>query len=382
MPERNVDNDEKIVVGCPFKAPVPIIKVVGDFCNLRCRYCFYHTRDQSIPHRMSDWLLEKFIAEYMELFPGRLYFIWHGGEPLLAGLQFFEKVVELQKKYRKEGQTVENAIQTNATLINDEWAEFFKVHNFRVGVSLDGDKESHDRFRLNYGGKGSFDLVMRGIEILRKHGIEPGVIQVLTQANVTRAREDFHFFANIFGLKRWAVNEFLDIERINQAMLDQSITNEELTSYLKTVIDMWLEQDDANLWTREIENFMAGVIGKRAPSCTFNGACTGYFCLEYDGRVYPCDRLSTRSDFLFGDLSKQSLLDILNSPARLKYVEDANSLHPDCASCEWQKACHNGCTANRIGGPRGKYYYCATRKAIFSYLKEKLEKFKKEVQHA
>lgn len=367
---------EQVILTAPLKAMVPIIKVAGDFCNLRCRYCFYNTKDQSTPHVMRDELLEKFISDYMELFTGNLLFIWHGGEPLLAGLPFFEKVLALQVKYFRAGQKIRNTIQTNATLIDDEWARFFKMHGFGVGVSLDGDKESHDRFRLSYGGRGSFDQVTKGIAILRRHGVEPGIIQTLTHANVGRAKEDFHFFADILGIKSWGVNDYLDIESINRAMLNQTITNEELTKYLKTYVDFWLAQDDTDLRIREIENFIYGVFGKQAPNCTFNGTCTAFFCLEYDGRIYPCDRLSNRSDLLFGNLAQQSLLEILNGPTRLKYAEAVNSLHPDCAVCEWQKACHNGCTMHRVGGVGGKYYYCETRKAIFAYLKEKVGIYK------
>ena len=368
--------EKQVILTSPLKVMVPIIKIVGDFCNLRCRYCFYNTKDQLTNHVMSDELLEKFLTEYMELFSGNLFLIWHGGEPLLAGLKYFEHILELEAKYLKKGQMIKNVIQTNATLVNNEWAAFFKTHNFKVGVSLDGGQESHNRFRKNQGGGGSFDHVMRGIEILRRHGIEPGIIQTLTHDNVPRVKEDFNFFANVLSAKRWGVNDFLDVNAVNQTMLGQPITNEELTAFLKTCIDLWLVQGDSKIQIREIDNFMSGVLGKRALSCSFNGACTGYFCLEYDGKVYPCDRFTNRSEFLFGDLSLQSLLEIFNGQARMKYTEDVNVLHSNCAVCEWQHACHNGCVANRIGGVRGKYYFCETRKAIFEYLRDKVNEHK------
>ncbi len=362
-----------VILTSPLKTMVPIVKVVGDFCNLRCRYCFYNTTDQLTRHVMSSELLEKFLVQYMELFTGRLIFIWHGGEPLLIGIPFFQKIVDLQNRQLKEGQIIQNTIQTNATLIDDSWAEFFKVHDFRVGVSLDGGKESHDHFRLNYGSGGSFDRVMQGIKILRQYGIEPGIIQTLTRDNVPRAKEDFDFFANILGAKGWGVNNYLDIAGVNKAMIGQTITNKELIQFLKTYIDLWLTQNDPNLRIREIENFISGVFKKRALNCTFNGSCAGFFCLEYDGRIYPCDRFSNRPELLLGNLSQQPLLDILNSSTRLKYSKDVNSIYPDCAVCEWQKACHNGCTIHRVGGIHGKYYYCETRKVIFAYLREKVE---------
>ena len=358
------------------KVMIPIIKIVGDFCNLRCRYCFYNTRDQLVRHVMSDELLEKFLVHYLGLFSGRLVFIWHGGEPLLAGLSFFQKIVDLQTKNLRDGQIIQNNIQTNATLIDDEWAEFFKKNCFRVGISLDGDRKSHNRFRKDYGGNGSFSRAMCGIETLRRHGIEPGVIQTLTHNNASRAKEDFSFFANILGIKSWGVNNYLDIVGINNAMLGQTITNGELTQFFRTYIDLWLAQDDPNLRVREIENFISGVLGKKASNCTFNGSCADFFCLEYDGRVYPCDRFSNRPEFLLGDLSQQSLLEVLNGPMRLNYIKEVNSLYLDCAVCEWQNACHNGCAMHRIGGIQGKYYYCETRKKIFGYFIEKIEEQK------
>lgn len=371
-----------VMLTSPLKVMVPIIKVVGDFCNLRCRYCFYNTTDQATPHVMSDQLLKVFLEEYMQLFSGRLIFIWHGGEPLLTGLRFFEKIVELQAENLRPGHKIQNTIQTNATLIDDEWAKFFKTHNFRVGVSLDGDKESHDHFRQHYNGRGSFDAVTRGINILRSHGVEPGIIQTLTRDNLVRTPEDFDFFANILRVKGWGTNTFLDVKAVNQSMLDQTITNEDLTERLKLYVDLWLEQDDRHLRVREIENFISGVVGRKAPNCTFNGSCTGFFCLEHDGRIYPCDRLSNRPELLFGNLSQESLVDILNGDVRMKYAEDVNALHPDCAKCEWRNACHNGCTMHRVGGIRGKYFYCETRKAIFAYLKDKVTTYQASTQTA
>lgn len=355
---------------------IPIIKVVGDFCNLKCTYCFYNQRDQLSPHVMSSWLLEKFIKEYLQMFQGDVRFIWHGGEPLLAGIDFFQSVVRLQKVYADLSHQIKNTIQTNATLINDEWAEFFAHHQFGVGVSLDGSAESHNRFRKNTGGHDTFTAVRRGIEILREHGLRPGFIQTLTKSNLERTDEDFHFFSEILGAENWGINHFLGVNEINKSMRDQSITDGELSQFFKRYIDLWLEQDDSKLRIREIDNFLAGVVGKRPRNCTFNGTCTSYFCLEYDGRVYPCDRLSGRNDLLYGDLLRQSLQEILTSPTRQYYVREVNKVHPDCAVCEWQLVCHNGCTHHRKGGISGKYYYCETRKFVFAYLRQKVSEYK------
>lgn len=362
-----------VISTSPYKTMIPIIKIVGDFCNLRCDYCFYNGKNQSSFCIMSDGLLEKFISQYMNLFSQKLVFIWHGGEPLLAGISFFQKVIDLQKKYFRDGHKIQNSIQTNATLIDDKWARFFKKHDFRIGISLDGSKKSHNRFRKDKKNKGSFDRAMKGIRFLQRYKIKPGIIQTLTYDNAVRIKEDFNFFVNILGIKGWGINIYRDMENKNKVMTKQSITNKELTEFLKTCIDLWLVQDDPNLRIREIENFIFGVFGKMARNCTFNGACTTFFCLEYDGRIYPCDRLSGRPDFLFGDLSQQSLLEVLNGLKRLKYAKDVNFIHSDCVTCEWHKACHNGCAMYRVQDIKGKYYYCETRKKIFDYLKERIK---------
>ncbi|MBU1092381.1 radical SAM protein [Patescibacteria group bacterium] len=349
----------------------PIIKIVGDACNLRCRYCFYNANNQTTLHIMDMKLLERFIGEYMALFNGCLTFIWHGGEPLLAGLPFFESIIRFQQQNIRTGHVIYNVVQTNATLVNNDWAEFFKLHDFRVGVSLDGTKESHNRFRTYNNGNGSFDDVMKGLEILRHYGIDPGVIQTLTHDNCSRATDDFNFFVSA-GLG-WGINTYLDGDASNPSMSDQNISNEELVSVIKTHIDLWLDQDISNLRIREIEDFIAGVLGKQAAGCTFNGTCTAYFLVEYNGEIYPCDRLSHQKDLLFGDIRYQSLQEILNGSVRLSYAQAVNTLHSDCETCDWQYACHNGCTHHRVGGIGSKYYYCEVRKAIFTYLSNKVD---------
>jgi len=365
-----------VLLTSPLKTMIPIIKPVGNCCNLRCSYCFYNANDQSSYHVMNFELLEKFLSEYMFLFDEHLSFIWHGGEPLIAGISFFEEVVKIQSSNIRDGQKIQNFIQTNATLIDDDWADFFKKHQFRVGISLDGSKENHDRFRKNNNGKGTFTSVLNGLQILRQHGIKPGFIQTITSSGLSSTRENFHFFTNQLGIKKWGTNVYLNLEQDGVRADNQSLTNKQLTKFLKEQIDLWLDKDDPNLALREIENFIVAILGKKSMGCSFNGSCSGYFCLEYDGKIYPCDRSSGQSNFLLGDISRFSLLDILNGQKRLSYAKNVNNLHQDCIMCKWKKACHNGCTMHRKGGIQGKYYYCETRKEIFTYLKNKVGKIK------
>jgi len=321
---------------------------------------------------MNYELLRKFLVEYMQLFTDRFMFIWHGGEPLLAGLSFFRRIVEIQSQITRNNQVIQNFIQTNATLINEEWAKFFKEYNFKVGVSLDGNEKSNNRFRKNYNGKGSFNQIMRGIKILRNHNIKPGIIQTLTSDNLSQTKENFNFFTNIVGARGWSTNIYLDKNNENRMMPGQSLTNKQLTTFLIDQINLWLAQNDSKLKIREIENFISAMFNKKPSSCAFNGSCAGYFCLEYDGKIYPCDRSSGYPDLLLGDISKQPLLEVLNSAERLSYVERINNLPSECFSCEWQKSCNNGCTMHRVKDIDGKYYFCEARKTVFAYLREKI----------
>jgi uncharacterized protein len=282
----------------------PIIKVVGDYCNNRCGYCFYHNLDQKLQKRMSFELLKTFMCQHLELVSGNLSFIWHGGEPLLAGLDFFQEVIRLQKLLISVDRSVRNSIQTNGTLITDEWASFFKENDFKVGVSLDGGMESHDRFRVTHAVCGTFNNTVRGIKILRKYDLEPSVIQTITRVNVFRAEEDFRFFVDNLGLSSFGVNPYLDLSKSNEYMQEQSLSNDELTQVLKTYTDLWLRHDDDSLRIREIDNCLAGLCGKRARGCSFNGTCHIFYTINYDGKIYPCDRLSGNSEFCFGNITE------------------------------------------------------------------------------
>ena len=159
--------NQSVVLTAPMKVMTPIIKVVGNFCNCRCLYCWYHNQIQSAFHVISNKLLHRFIRQYMDLFSGHLVFIWHGGEPLLAGIPFFQRIIDFQLRYLHRGQRIQNHIQTNGILINEDWAKFFKDHSFKVGVSLDGCRASHDLFRRDKSGNTTFDKVISGIQVLR-----------------------------------------------------------------------------------------------------------------------------------------------------------------------------------------------------------------------
>jgi uncharacterized protein len=367
---------EFALISAPYRTITPIIKIVGDYCNLRCSYCFYSGRDQAVRQMMDESLLQEFIRQYLGLFTGKLSFIWHGGEPLLAGIGFFEKIVEFQQRYAVDGQSISNHVQSNGTLMNGRWATFFKTHNFKVGISIDGAQTSHDLFRKGRKGEKTFGKVAKGIGVLREHGIPFGVIQVLTTSGIPRLPENFRFFAHELGLKQWSVNVFLD--RDNPEMAHESVTNEQFAYALKTLADLWIKQRDKHLTIREIESFVHGVMGKRTGYCTFCGDCTRYFCLNYDGMIFPCDSFTNEPESALGSLHDGSLLSILNGERRLSYAAKVDTPHSDCVQCQWRLVCNNGCTWLRVGGPDGKYYYCEARKEMFTHMQGMVERCSQE----
>lgn len=362
---------KEIILTSTLPLMMPIIKIVGDWCNLGCDYCFYYTRDQTKKTVMNYDVLEKFIKEYLDFFEGYIRFTWHGGEPLLAGIPFFEKIIEFQHRYCKSGQKILNTLQTNGTLINKNWAEFFRKYNFRIGISIDGTKEKHNRFRKDKNGKDTFGRVVKGLKILQENKVPVGILHVLTRSSLSTAKENLDFFVNTLGIKR--ISGLIYYPSGNNLLQKEKITNQELIRFYRILVDFWLSQGDSKLQIREIENFVAGIMGKQASLCFFGGTCTAFFCLEHDGKIYPCDKLSGKSEFCWGDLSKQSLIEILNSKKRLKYAEKVNSLSVDCFRCKWQKACHNGCPVSQ--NSNGKYYFCKARKDTFSYLSAIIKDF-------
>lgn len=344
----------------------PIIKVVGDACNLRCEYCFYSGLEQQTIKVMSSDLLRDFTEQYLSAFCGSLRFVWHGGEPLLAGIAFFEKALEFQRRYAKPGDIIENLIQTNGTLITDAWASFFKDNHFRVGVSLDGDRVSHNKFRKDCSGRGSFDRVVNGIGILKDYGIIPGIIQTLTKDNLGRLSEAFDFFVSI-GIRGWAVNFFDSTSCLNPEMKSQGLTDVDVVAAYGLIVGWWLHENRRDISIREIENVMAGVVGRRAKNCSFNGTCANYFCLDNDGAIYPCDRLSGDASLSFGDLTTTSLEGVLFGQAASTHAEKSYQLSSDCVGCRWRLMCNNGCTAMR-NQDSGKYSFCESRLHAFDLI--------------
>jgi len=312
------------------------------------------------------------LQQYFQLFNGPACFIWHGGEPLLAGIPFYEFALDLQKNHCSKHQRVENLIQTNATLITDQWAEFFRRSGFHVGVSIDGDAIAHDAFRIDKGGAGSFAKVWSGIEALRRHNVPFGVVMVLTADNAERMRSIFRFLTEKVKAKNISINAFIDEYQYSRASSD-TLKREQFAAAIRDCMDEWPQDDAEGLRLREVDSIVAGAMGKRSRACSFNGGCRNYFCVNHDGAIYPCDNFTNQPEMKLGNLTSESLSIILDGPIRSEVLSRFESIHTDCNRCQWYLVCHNGCPAQRVDGVEGKFFLCEDRRKLFSYTKRLLD---------
>lgn len=351
----------------------PIIKITGDYCNLRCRYCFYHTLDQQTPTVMPDTVLESLIEKVMAYGDPKIpaHFIWHGGEPLLAGIDVFQRIVEIEQRASdKYGREVRNSVQTNGVLIAEEWAKWFASHNFQVGVSIDGSQSIHDEVRVNAGGQGSWQVAIRGIKLLMRYGVKTGALMVVHGKNWWRAREAIEALREE-GIQSIGFNPYFepDIFRDHRKNREWFLTPERFAHFLKEAFEVWVEMDDATFRLREIDNFVA-MVGRVVPSsCSFRGSCGNHISIHYNGDVYPCERIPRQPSLYFGNIVKQSLEEILLSEVRKRFLQRVEYWPEECVECPLEPYCNNGCTHHRVDG---HYYYCSTRKEVFAYVKDKI----------
>jgi len=340
---------------------VPIIKTVGVACNLKCRYCWFNPLDQSKVERMPDPLLEKLIRDYAEADrSGSYQFIWHGGEPLMAGLGFFRRAVELQGQFMPCAR-IKNVIQTNGTMLTPPWTEFFLEHGFKVGVSLDGPKHFHDAFRVTPRGAGSHDRIMANLVKARAQGLKFSVIATINALNVNSPDEIFDFLVES-GITSFGFNMVFERDGDGQPA-PYSVTNEQYAAFQCRIFDRWLERDDRRIRIRHIDSIIQGMAGLPIRSCIYAGTCHRFVNIGSNGDVYPCERLTTAERL--GNLYESSLAEMVTAAPYARHRQSASELPTDCQACRYLRICRNGCTHHRV---RGKLYFCEARKQVFSYI--------------
>jgi uncharacterized protein len=360
------------VVSRPFQL---FVKPAGAACNLACRYCYYrgHAGEATAPARMDDGLLESYVEQHIAAAPSaEVLFSWHGGEPTLLGLEFFDKVVALQARHAVPGRRVLNGIQTNGVLVDDRWGSFFARHRFRVGLSLDGPADLHDRCRLNHGGAGSHAAALRAFDCLSRHRVPIEILCVVHAENAGQPLRVYRFLRKI-GAR--AIG-FLPVVRpdpgAHGGVTAESVPPDAYGRFLCAVFDEWVDRDEARIQVQLFDEASRPARGLDHGLCVFRPTCGDVPVLERNGSVYACDHFVNDAHCL-GNLGDQPLASLLEHPALLAFGEAKQSPLPrQCRDCDLLPMCNGGCPKDRFvaagdGGPNVNYL-CPAYQAFFAHV--------------
>lgn len=385
----------------PFASPLYVmLKPVGAICNLACDYCYYLEKSnlykESPKHVMSESLLEKFTGEYINAQTmNQVLFTWHGGETLMRPLSFYKKAMEFQKQYAR-GRSIDNCIQTNGTMLTDEWCEFFHENNWLVGVSIDGPQEFHDEYRRNKQGLPSFQKVMKGINLLKKHGVEWNAMAVVNDFNADYPLDFYHFFKE---LDCHYIQFAPIVERIEpQAdgrhlaspsgtegyeLADFSVTPEQWGKFLCTIFDEWVRKDVGSYYIQLFDSTLANWMGEQPGACTMAKTCGHAGVMEFNGDVYSCDHF-VFPEHKLGNIYSNSLMEMLYSEKQLIFGDAKySSLPSQCKECAFLFACNGECPKNRFvrtkEGEPGLNYLCKGYYQFFHHVAPYMDFMKKEL---
>lgn len=356
-------------------------------CNLQCDYCFYLDKEAQFTHspRMDDQTLKTFIKSYIDASDEVVYFTWQGGEPTLAGLDFFRKVVTWQQQF-SGSKKIHNALQTNGVLLNDEWGRFLKKHNFLIGISIDGPKELHDRYRVTRSGKGTFQKVMAAIECLKEHQIEFNTLTVINNINVHHPIDVYEFLKEI-GSCHMQFIELLETSEPNISfthpldtfrLIDFSVPSADYGRFMSAIFKVWVKEDVGKIFIRQFESTLSRVLGNGHTSCIFQEACHNNFVLESNGDMYECDHF-VWPEYRIGNISSDSL----NAMESTKLTAQKQALAKECINCSYRPLCNGGCPKHRIGDGTGARtsYFCQGYKIMFSSMTPYLNAFVELARH-
>ena len=388
-------------IATPFAKPLYVmLKPAGAHCNLACKYCYYLEKNNlyqnSHRHLMSDEMLEQFTREYIEAqtMP-QVLFTWHGGEPLMRSIDFYKKALALQKKYAN-GKQIDNVIQTNGTLLTDEWCEFFAQNHWLVGISVDGPQEYHDHYRVTPAGKPSWEKVMQGISLLKKHRVEWNAMAVVNAYNAEHPLEFYHFFRDN-GCQYLQFTPI--VERLTEhedgrtlasladdreiPLADASVTPQQWGNFLCTIFDDWVRHDVGKIFVEIFDCTLANWMGVLPGICAYSKECGHAGVMEHNGDVYSCDHF-VFPEYKLGNIREQSLIDMLYGEkqqafSRLKHT----SLPRQCKECDMEFACHGECPKNRFEkdkyGEQGLNYLCQGYYQYYTHVAPYMDFMKREL---
>lgn len=385
----------------PFAHPLYVMaKPVNAMCNLACDYCYYLEKEklyQDVPkHVMSDTLLEKFIEQYInsQTMP-QVLFTWHGGEPLLRPLSFYKKAVELQKKYAN-GKMIDNCIQTNGTLLTEEWCRFLHDNNWLVGISIDGPQEFHDEYRRDKSNRPSFVKVIKGIKLLNKYGVEWNAMAVVNDYNADSPLEFYNFFKKI-GCKYIQFTPIVErifkhsdgrhLASIQEGdaidIADFSVTPEQWGNFLCTIFDEWIKKDVGEYFIQLFDSTLANWVGEMPGICTLAKTCGHAAVMEFNGDVYSCDHF-VFPQYKLGNIYTQTLIEMLYSEQQIQFgLNKYEALPQQCKECDFLFACNGECPKNRFiktdNGEPGLNYLCKGYYQFFKHVSPYMDFMKNEL---
>ncbi|MBU0544395.1 MAG: anaerobic sulfatase maturase [Proteobacteria bacterium] len=360
-----------------------LVKPASGLCNLSCAYCFYRrVKDlyPKMPVKMSRPAAETVIRKTLFADAPFNSFCWQGGEPLLMGLDFFRDAVAFQKKYTRPGQTIENSLQTNGLLLDDKWCEFLRKENFLVGISLDGPAPIHDFYRKDHAQKGTFTDVMRGIGLMKKHGVQFNILCLLTDRNIKSPVELYHFFRS-HGFKFLQFINCFENDYSSGALKAFSVRGEETGEFYVRLFDEWFRKDFFGVSIRFFEDILLYLVDGVKASCCYNNTCNSYLVVEHNGDCYPCDFFVFK-EWKIGNLIKSDIRTIVNSPLRSRFASLKTDLPEACRECRIAPFCRGDCTRFRYlpeTGYKNISEYCSEIKRVYRHIEPHLPEIRQRV---
>ena len=385
----------------PFAKPLYVmLKPAGAHCNLACKYCYYLEKNKLYPtaqrHLMSDEMLEQFTREYIEAQTmSQVLFTWHGGEPLLRSIDFYRKALSLQQKYAG-GRRIDNVIQTNGTLLTDEWCKFFAQNHWLVGISIDGPQPYHDHYRLTAAGKPSWKKVMQGIKLLKKHGVEWNAMAVVNAYNVNHPLEFYRFFKEngcqflqftpiVERLTRHEDGRTLAslADKDEISLSEASVAPEQWGYFLCAIFDEWVRKDVGKIFVEIFDCTLANWMGISPGICAYSKECGHAGVMEHNGDVYSCDHF-VFPEYKLGNIRDHSLIDMLYGEQQQEFSRLKHSSLPrQCKECDMEFACHGECPKNRFMkdkyGDSGLNYLCPGYYHYYQHVAPYMDYMKQEL---
>ena len=390
-------------------------KPIGAVCNLKCQYCYYlHKTDllqSSSSPKISDEILEKYIREYIQYQPGPVInFSWQGGEPTLAGIDFFKKVIKYQNKYSTPDKQIQNDIQTNGTLIDENWCIFLKENNFLVGISIDGPKDLHDIYRTDCQNNSSFEKTVNATKLMKKYNVDFNVLTVLNNKNTKEPLKVYRFLRDEIGSqfiqfipcietkdftsiapKLWDKSRLPTLgdpktnpDNPDSILTDFTLNAEDYGNFMIAVFDEWLHNDIGKTFVRTFDVSLGLWLGMPSSSCHLAQICGKALAFEHDGNVYSCDHF-VYPEYHLGNIKDKSLIEMVLSEEQMNFgFSKEDALPKYCLECEYRFACNGGCPKNRMlvtpDGEFGLNYLCSGLKKFFKHIDPWMQKMGEELK--